>query len=754
MEKFLNRGLNFAIMSRNLDFTQVLADFKYFERNMIWHEFWYGRDNTNEYKKPIFKKKKSNLPKNYKIPEALKTFLNSVRSELMDPKNRNKVSCNITPAEIKALVELIKLQKEQKIVIKKCDKGAGIIILDYQAYIEACNNHLNSKTENGESYYTKVNKSTITETNKEINILIEEAYDNDIITKDELEAINPEQKVPGKFYCNFKVHKDHTEGQPPPVRPIVSCCESLTENASLFVEHHLKNIAKEHDSYLQDTPDFLRHIEKLNRQGRLPPNTILVVIDVVGLFTNIPQNEGAECVRESLKNRTDSNVTTEFLIRLLKIILEYNIFEFNGELYRQLIGTAMGIHPAPSYANIFMSKIDAEIRNLAEKYKKDGQFNLKFLKRFLDDLFMVFTGSTKKLHNFVNEINTIHPNIKFTMSHTTVQNVEQDVNNQCSCEKKTSIPYLDTSCSIKEGQIILDLHRKPTDRNQYLLTSSCHPATCVENIPYSLALRITRICTENDTREKRYSELKELLMNREYNERIIDAAINKARKIPRLEAIQHKPPQPTNRRPVFVVPYDPRLPPLTSITKKHWRSMRNQDPYLAEVFPEPPLIAYKRQKNIKDYMIRAKVAPQTSGRPKRLVTGMKNCGKQCAACPFINKRKFISNKNMKWKLNKQMDCNTSNIVYMIECNKCNERYIGETKRKLKERLDEHRKYVRNDVQNATGEHFNKPGHSESNMNITAIEKVKVNDPNYRKEREQFYIRLFNTFYNGLNRSPK
>ena len=33
--------------------------------------------------------------------------------------------------------------------------------------------------------------------------------------------------------------------------------------------------------------------------------------------------------------------------------------------------------------------------------------------------------------------------------------------------------------------------------------------------------------------------------------------------------------------------------------------------------------------------------------------------------------------------------------------KCYERYIGETKRNLKERLDEHRRHIRNDVQNAT-----------------------------------------------------
>ena len=80
--------------------------------------------------------------------------------------------------------------------------------------------------------------------------MIEEAYDNNIITKDKYEAIHFEDKGPGKFYCNFKVHKDHTEDQTPPVRPVVSCCGSLMENASLFLEHFLKNFAKIHNSYL------------------------------------------------------------------------------------------------------------------------------------------------------------------------------------------------------------------------------------------------------------------------------------------------------------------------------------------------------------------------------------------------------------------------------------------------------------------------------------------------------------------------
>ena len=53
----------------------------------------------------------------------------------MDPKNRNSVESNLPENEITAMIELKELIKEKEIVA--CDKGAGIIILDGDKYIEA-----------------------------------------------------------------------------------------------------------------------------------------------------------------------------------------------------------------------------------------------------------------------------------------------------------------------------------------------------------------------------------------------------------------------------------------------------------------------------------------------------------------------------------------------------------------------------------------------------------------------------------------
>ena len=61
----------------------------------------------------------------------------------------------------------------------------------------------------------------------------------------------------------------------------------------------------------------------------------------------------------------------------------------------------MGAVPAVSYANIFMArKIDPKILGAAKKYQINNENPAKFLilKRFLDDVIMVWRGSTENLH--------------------------------------------------------------------------------------------------------------------------------------------------------------------------------------------------------------------------------------------------------------------------------------------------------------------------------------------------------------------
>ena len=138
---------------------------------------------------------------------------------------------------------------------------------------------------------------------------------------------------------------------------------------------------------------------------------------------------------------------------------------------------------------------------------------------------------------------------------------------------------------------------------------------------------------------------------------------------------------------------------------------------------------------------------------------MKKCGKQCHACPYIIESKEVKSVNykpLKWQLRNNLSCESSNIVYLIQCMKdnCNEQYIGESKRAIKDRLGDHKGYIRNyHVNQPTGAHFNKPGHLLSDMKIIILEKVKKMDDQYRKEREKYFIKKFNTYYKGINQKP-
>ena len=116
---------------------------------------------------------------------------------------------------------------------------------------------------------------------------------------------------------------------------------------------------------------------------------------------------------------------------------------------------------------------------------------------------------------------------------------------------------------------------------------------------------------------------------------------------------------------------------------------------------------------------------------------MFKCNQQCQLCTFIKETKEVKGNVVVKKINEKF-----------------EQYIGETERSLKERLGEHKTYIKSEKLNeATGEHFNKPGHSIEHLKVTVLEQIKQSDTLYRKERESYFIRKFNTFNRGINKKP-
>ena len=99
--------------------------------------------------------------------------------------------------------------------------------------------------------------------------------------------------------------------------------------------------------------------------------------------------------------------------------------------------------------------------------------------------------------------------------------------------------------------------------------------------------------------------MRKQFMDRGYPNLLLDSAIEKAWQIPRKVTLRRVNKQNKTEGPIFSHKYVPRLPPMAQIQARHWRTMENRYSYLAEVLTRPPLTAYRRQPNKRNYLTRA-----------------------------------------------------------------------------------------------------------------------------------------------------
>jgi hypothetical protein len=185
-----------------LDITKVLVEYRKYERSEKWTKFFADKNEKNEsdtepeWKPEIFPREKSNLPPN--TSSAVKTFLGSVKSEISG-SIYNKTHSNISKAEREALSTLVKLQRNCIIVIKPCDKGAGIIICDFKKYVDSSEKELNSTTIDVNKYYKEITELNVTKSKEVIDNTLKKALDTNQISKTEYDAMIASEKTPGKF---------------------------------------------------------------------------------------------------------------------------------------------------------------------------------------------------------------------------------------------------------------------------------------------------------------------------------------------------------------------------------------------------------------------------------------------------------------------------------------------------------------------------------------------------------------------------
>ena len=594
--------------------------------------------------------------------------------------------------------------------------------MDRTWYIDECNRQLNDP-----KFYKKEDGDITNLIQERVTTYVQRMLKDGYIDEKTKQYLIQTNVKPGRFYILPKIHKTGNPG-----RPIVSSNGHPTERISQFIDFHINPLVASLDSHIKDTTDFLN---KLANLAALPNNALLVTLDVSSLYTNIPHNEGIDACRRFLDTRTDKHIPTETLCDLLRIILTMNNFTFNQQNYLQIHGTAMGTKMAPSFANLFLGIFETNALS-------NAPFHPHTWWRYLDDIFMIWTEGLDHLKIFVDYLNNIHPTIKFTSNHSL-----------------TNIPFLDVMVSLNNGTIETDLYTKPTDKHQHLLSSSCHPQHTKKAIPFSLALRIRRICSTDTNFTLRLNELRTYLLARGYGNTFLDSQFKRATNISRTEALHTNRHDSIDRLP-FVVTYNPSLPHISNILRKHFHILLSSK-RCREVFKHPPIVAYRRTSNLRDILVNAKL-PTITTQPNNtsLPPGSFRCGQDCATCPYITNGlthyTFFSTGATR-QIKSHITCNTKNLIYMIQCNRCSLQYIGETKRRLKDRFNEHRRCV--DKTNTkskpttVAEHFlSHPNHCHTDMQLIPLELIHSSRDSIRKARESFLIDLAKTLEpHGMNR---
>ena len=98
---------------------------------------------------------------------------------------------------------------------------------------------------------------------------------------------------------------------------------------------------------------------------------------------------------------------------------------------------------------------------------------------------------------------------------------------------------------------------KPTDTHQFLDPTSSHPYHCKKGIPYSEAVRLNRICSDNANFDKCCNDLEEWLIQRGYNEKMIHKQIWRAREHSRNDLLEREKPQMLEQKLTFNITYYP-----------------------------------------------------------------------------------------------------------------------------------------------------------------------------------------------------
>ena len=199
-------------------------------------------------------------------------------------------------------------------------------------------------------------------------------------------------------------------------RPIVAGCATPTRHLSELIEKILKPLVEVQKSYIKDDWDYLKGLP-----SKVDPSYKLFSCDIKSLYTSIPHELGIKAIEYWLNKRRDlinPRFTDEFILESISFILKNNNFLFDNEMWKQLIGTAMGDIFAPPYACLVIGYLEEDVLFQQELSKYFQEADIKiirdFFKRYMDDGSTILPPSVD-CDIFLTCLNNLHPSIEYTL---------------------------------------------------------------------------------------------------------------------------------------------------------------------------------------------------------------------------------------------------------------------------------------------------------------------------------------------------
>ena len=132
-----------------------------------------------------------------------------------------------------------------------------------------------------------------------------------------------------------------------------------------------------------------------------------------------------------------------------------------------------------------------------------------------------------------------------------------------------------------------------------------------------------------------------------------------------------------NNRVPFVTSYNPALPDLSNIIHKHFHIFQG-----SERLKEPPIVAFRKPKSIRQFLVRAKVNNDADFNEMNSENSgcFKLHSKNCKLCHVLQQTDSFSSTvtNRTYKIKQKITCKSKGVIYLVTCLDCNKQYVGET----------------------------------------------------------------------------